>query len=125
MTGPVCDLVEGVARQVEQVKQQFDDLLVAPLTACTDEIRLADLASFEYCPNGGTVVVDVDPITNVVAFAVDLRAHAVNQIRDLPRNELLDVLPWTVIVGAVADRGSHAERSHPCPHQKIGPCLGR
>ena len=46
----------------------------------------------------------MDPVADVLAAAVELGAHAVDDVRDLPGDELLHVLVGAVVVGAVGDR---------------------
>jgi hypothetical protein len=70
------------------------------------------------------VVVDVDPVADVEAVAVELRAPAVEHVRDLARDELLDVLVGAVVVRAVADGGGDPERAHPRAHQEVAAGLG-
>ena len=72
----------------------------------------------------GAVVVDVDPVAHVGAGAVDPRSAAVEEVGDLAGDELLDVLPGTVVVGAARDRRPHAEAADPRPHQVVGARLG-
>ena len=74
--------------------------------------------------HGGAVVVGVDPVADVLPGAVQLRPATVEHVRDLSRDELLDVLVRPVVVRAVADRGPHAEAADPRPHQQVGAGLG-
>ena len=57
--------------------------------------------------------------------AVELGPDAVDDVGDLAGDELLDVLPGAVVVGAVGDRRPHPEAAHPGPDQQVGAGLGR
>ena len=70
--------------------------------------------------HGRGVVVGVDPVADVLAGAVELGADAVDDVGDLARDELLDVLPGAVVVGAVRDRRADAEAAHPGADEVVG-----
>ena len=67
----------------------------------------------------------MDPVADVLAAAVELGAHAVDDVRDLPGDELLHVLVGAVVVGAVGDRGAKAVGAGPGADQHVGGRLGR
>lgn len=62
----------------------------------------------------------MDPVADVLALAVELGAHAVDDVRDLARDELLHVLVGAVVVGAVGDRGAQAVGARPGADQHVG-----
>ena len=66
----------------------------------------------------------MDPVADVLAAAVELGAHAVDDVRDLPGDELLHVLVGAVVVGAVGDRGAKAVGAGPGAHEHVGARLG-
>ena len=66
----------------------------------------------------------MDPVAYVLAAAVELGAHAVDDVGDLPGDELLHVLVGAVVVGAVGDGRPHAEGAVPGAHQVVGGRLG-
>ena len=66
----------------------------------------------------------MDPVADVLAAAVELGAHAVDDVRDLPGDELLHVLVGAVVVGAVGDRGAQAVGAGPGAHEHVGAGLG-
>ena len=70
------------------------------------------------------MVLGVDPVADVLAVAVELGAHAVDEVRDLARDELLHVLVGAVVVGAVGDGGRKAEGAGPRAHQQVRARLG-
>ena len=66
----------------------------------------------------------MDPVADVLAAAVELGAHAVDYVGDLPGDELLHVLVGAVVVGAVGDRGAQAVGAGPGAHEHVGAGLG-
>ena len=62
----------------------------------------------------------MDPVADVLAAAVELGAHAVDDVRDLPGDELLHVLVGAVVVGAVGDRGAKPVGAGPGAHEHVG-----
>ena len=100
----------AVARPVEVVfraAEAFEDLAqhgdVVQLAVGADQVGLADAALRQDGPDGGAVVLGVDPVADVAPVAVELGADAVDEVRDLARDELLHVLVGAVVVGAVGD----------------------
>ena len=111
------EVVRGPAHAREYRAQHVD---VGLLAVGADEVGLAHLALGEDDPHGAGVVVGVDPVAHVAAVAVELGAHAVQDVGDLARDELLHVLVGAVVVGAVGDGGPHAEGAVPGAHQVVG-----
>ena len=66
----------------------------------------------------------MDPVADVLALTVELGAHAVDDVGDLARDELLHVLVGAVVVGAVGDRGAQAVGAGPGADQHVGGRLG-
>ena len=66
----------------------------------------------------------MDPVADVLAAAVELGADPVDDVGDLPGDELLHVLVGAVVVGAVGDRGAQAVGARPGAHEHIGARLG-
>lgn len=66
----------------------------------------------------------MDPVADVLALPVELGAHAVDDVGDLPGDELLHVLVGAVVVGAVGDRGAQAVGAGPGAHEHVGGRLG-
>lgn len=67
----------------------------------------------------------MNPVAHVLAAAVELGADAVNDVGDLPGDELLHVLVGAVVVGAVGDRGAQAVGAGPGAHEHVGGRLRR
>lgn len=124
VAGAVGDPVEvlGVAAHGREDHAQDGD--VVPLAVGADEVGLPHAAPGEDVPDGRGVVLGVDPVADVLAAAVELGADAVDDVRDLARDELLHVLVGAVVVGAVGDRGAKAVGAGPGAHEHVGAGLG-
>ena len=125
VAGAVGDPVEvlGVAAHGLQDHAEHGDVVL--LAICSDEVGLPHAALREDVPDGRGVVLGVDPVADVLALPVELGAHAVDDVRDLPGDELLHVLVGAVVVGAVGDRGAQAVGAGPGAHEHVGAGLGR
>lgn len=124
VSGTVGDPVEvlGVAAHGLEDHAQHGDVVLLPVGS--DEVGLPRAALREDVPDGRGVVLGVDPVADVLAAAVELGADAVDDVGDLPGDELLHVLVGAVVVGAVGDRGAQAVGAGPCAHEHVGGCLG-
>ena len=124
VAGAVGDPVEvlGVAPHGREDHAQDGD--VVPLAVGSDEVGLPHAALGQDVPDGAGVVLGVDPVADVLAAAVELGAHTVDDVGDLPGDELLHVLVGAVVVGAVGDRGAQAVGAGPCAHEHVGGSLG-
>ena len=125
VAGAVGDPVEvlGVAAHGREDHAQHGDVVL--LAICADEVGLPHLALGQDVPDSRGVVLGVDPVADVLAAAVELGAHAVDDVGDLPGDELLHVLVGAVVVGAVGDRGAQAVGAGPGAHEHVGAGLGR
>ena len=125
VAGAVGDPVEvlGVAPHGRQDHAQDRDVVL--LAISPDEVGLPHAAAGQDVPDGRGVVLGVDPVAHVLAAAVELGADAVDDVRDLPGDELLHVLVGAVVVGAVGDRGAKPVGAGPGAHEHVGAGLGR
>ena len=124
VAGAVGDPVEvlGVAPHGLEDHAQDGDVVLLPIG--TDEVGLPHAAAGQDVPDGRGVVLGVDPVSDVLAAAVELGADAVDDVRDLPGDELLHVLVGAVVVGAVGDRGAQAVGAGPGADQHVRGRLG-
>ena len=124
VAGAVGDPVEvlGVASHRLQDHAQHGDVVLLAVGA--DEVGLPHAALREDVPDGRGVVLGVDPVADVLALPVELGADAVDDVRDLPGDELLHVLERAVIVGAVGDRGAKPVGAGPRAYEHVGGRLG-
>lgn len=125
VAGAVGDPVEvlGVAAHGLEDHAQHGDVVL--LAVGPDEVGLPHPALGEDVPDGRGVVLGVDPVADVLAAAVELGAHAVDDVGDLAGDELLHVLVGAVVVGAVGDRGAKPVGAGPGADQHVGGRLGR
>ena len=125
VAGAVGDPVEvlGVAAHRLEDHAQHGD--VVPLPVGSDEVGLPHAPLREDVPDGAGVVLGVDPVAHVLAPPVELGADAVDDVGDLPGDELLHMLVGAVGVGAVGDRGAQAVGAGPCAREHVGGSLGR
>lgn len=125
VAGAVGDPVEVLGVAAHRLEDHAQNGDVVPLAVGADEVGLPHAALGEDIPDGAGVVLGVNPVADVLAAAVELGADAVDDVRDLPGDELLHVLVGAVVVGAVGDRGSQAVGAGPGAHEHVGARLGR
>ena len=124
VAGAVGDPVEVLGVAAHRLQDHAQDRDVVLLAVGADEVGLPHAALGEDVPHGAGVVLGVDPVADVLAAAVELGADAVDDVRDLPGDELLHVLVGAVVVGAVGDRGAQAVGAGPGADQHVGAGLG-
>ena len=125
VAGTVGDPVEVLGVAPHGLQDHAQDRDVVLLAVGADEVGLPHAALGEDVPHRGAVVLGVDPVADVLALPVELGADAVDDVRDLPGDELLHVLVGAVVVGAVGDRGAKAVGARPGAHEHVGAGLGR
>ena len=124
VAGAIGDPVEVLGVLSHRLEDHAQDGDVVLLAICADEVGLPHPALGEDVPDGRGVVLGVDPVADVLAAAVELGAHAVDDVGDLPGDELLHVLVGAVVVGAVGDRGAQAVGAGPGADQHVRGRLG-
>src|ERR1039458_3264851 len=68
--------------------------------AATDVVDRSRATTLEHLKNPSTVVVDEEPVSNVLSVAVERDLDAVKEIRDKERNKFFGKLARTVVVRA-------------------------
>ena len=124
VAGAVGDPVEVLGVASHRLEDHAQDGDVVLLAISPDEVGLSHAALGEDVPDGRGVVLGVDPVADVLALPVELGADAVDDVRDLPGDELLHVLVGAVVVGAVGDGGSQPVGAGPGAHEHVGGRLG-
>ena len=124
VAGAVGDPVEVLGVLSHGLQDHAQDRDVVLLAIGADEVGLPHAALREDVPDGRGVVLGVDPVADVLALAVELGADAVDDVGDLPGDELLHVLVGAVVVGAVGDRGAQAVGAGPGAHEHVGAGFG-
>lgn len=125
VAGAVGDPVEVLGVAPHGLQDHAQDRDVVLLAVRADEVGLPHAALGEDVPDGTGVVLGVDPVADVLAAAVELRLDPVDDVGDLPGDELLHVLVGAVVVGAVGDRGAKPVGAGPGAHEHVGARLGR
>lgn len=124
MARSILDVVVGVLWSTHQFQDHLEDFLVVLLAVGPDQVGLTDLPLGQDVPDGVRVVVGVDPIPDVLTGTVELRPDATQDIGNLARDELLDVLVRTVVVRAVRNRRLQTKGTDPSPDKQVGAGLG-
>src|SRR5690606_24627777 len=119
----VGDIFDQRVRFAEGVEERGDHLKVAALVACTDVIYLAGAAVLIRQPDGTAMVIDVDPIADVLPVAVDRKRLVVHRVGDHQRDQLFGKLPRAVVVPAAGDDGLDAVRFAGRSDDQLGSCL--
>src|SRR5690242_2543742 len=128
MTRPVCNECDKLsvrpmcrARQhfVEQPADPGYDIEVGPLGVAANIVALAYPALVEDREQGARVVLDIKPIADIVALAVDRDRLAMQPPQDGERDQLFGEMVGSVIIRAVADDGRQPEGFVPGADQMI------
>ena len=113
------------AQAIKHCAKRMDEVKVAPLGIAADHPGFAGGASFQYGPNGGAVIADMQPVAHVAPIPIDrdrfTRQRAVNR----EWNEFFRKLERAVIVRTVGDQGRQPVGMVPGTHQMVARCLGR
>ena len=104
---------------VEQPADRMHDIQIAALGIAADIIGLAGGALGHDRVQGAGMILDIEPIANVVARSVDRDRLAVQCLQDRERDQLFGEVVGPVIVGAVADDRRQAERLPPGADQMV------
>jgi hypothetical protein len=90
-------------RLVHEIEDRADQVDVSPLGVSSDDVRLAGGPSPQHGFDGDAVILDVEPVADVRAFAVYRHGTAVRGVGDHERDELLRKLVRPVVIRAVRD----------------------
>ena len=99
--GDVLDEVFGLA---ELLEDGLDDVDVGALIVATDIVDLADAALLQDQVDGMAVVLDVEPVADVLAVTVDRQLLVGQRVDDHQRDELFREVVRAVVVRAARDR---------------------
>ena len=124
VTRPILNVVVGVLWLAHQFEDQLEDFPVILLTVGPDQVGLTNLPLGQDIPDSAGVIVGVDPVADVLPRAIELWPNAAQDISNLPGDELLDVLLWTVVVRAFRNRRPQAKGAHPGPDKQVRAGLG-
>src|SRR5690349_18186480 len=77
VAGAVGDMIEVIRIATHQPQNAAHHRQIVSFALCANEIRAADLTVGQYSPYRAVVVVDVDPVANIGAVAVELDRKSV------------------------------------------------
>ena len=103
----ILDVADQAGVGAGQLEDAVGDLDVLVVLAA-DVVDLARRALVQDELDPGAVILGVQPLTHLLAVAVDGERLALERVRDEQRHELLRVLVRTIGVGAARDRGPDA-----------------
>ncbi len=106
-----------------ELQDAVRDVEVGHLIAAAHVVDLAGDAVFHGRPDARAVVLDVDPVADLLPVAVHRQLLAVEGVGDEQRDELLGVLARSVGVRSARDDGVDAERAVPGEHLQVAPGL--
>ena len=131
----VCDILDEVLRHMllsrivvgefftEGRDDRLYDLDILALVVSADIIGLEELSLLLDHVDALAVILYVEPVTDVLAIAVDRKILAVQRIVDHQRDELLRELIRAVVIAAVRDIGRELIGVHEGLDHKIGRSL--
>ena len=100
----VSDVLDEVFGVAELLEDGLDDVDVGALIVAADVVDLADAALLQDQVDGMAVVLDVEPVADVLAVAVDRQLLVGQRVDDHQRDELLREVVRAVVVRAARDR---------------------
>ena len=131
VAGPVGDetdqpFVRRVFRAalIQQRANLFDNVDIRPFIAAADVVGLAQPAPADHRLDAPAMILDIEPVADVAAVAVDRNRLLPQAGADHRRDELFAVLERAVVVGAVGGDHRQAVGMEIGPHQMIGTGLG-
>ena len=98
--GDVLDEVFGLA---ELLEDGLDDVDVGALIVAADVVDLADAALLQDEVDGAAVILDIEPVADVLAVAVDRQLLIGQRVDDHQRDELLRKMIRAVVIRAARD----------------------
>ena len=111
--GVVRLAVGARAEFVEQRAEQLHEVDVPTLVVAADAVGAAGAALLDRGEERPGMVVDVQPVADVLALAVDRDGLATQALQDDDGDELLGELIRTVVIGAVRHHDRQAVGVHP------------
>ena len=129
MTGAITHPIDEVAGLAHCLKNRLQDLKITPLTIGANQISLPQPTLVQNGPYSTGMVINVNPITNIFAVAIQPRAPTMPNALYRCRDELLFVLQRTVVVAAIRNSNWQAICASPRTNKQIrahlGCCIGR
>ena len=99
------------------------DIEVRLLVPAANVVHIAQFAGFQHAADSAAVVLDVKPVTNLLAVSVNRQGLAGECIVDDERNELFGKVVGAVVVGAVGGQYRQAVGMVVGTDQMVTGCL--
>ena len=93
---------------VNGLDDHFDDVDVLPLVETTDIISVGNLTLMENEVDGTGMILDKQPVTDILTLAIDRQRLAMADVIDKQRNQFLWELIRAVVIGAVCHDDGHS-----------------
>lgn len=98
----------------------MDDFDILFFVVTADVVGFAYLAFAQHLVQRTGMVFDVEPITHLIALAIDRQRFAFEGVEDDQRDELFGKVVWAIVVGTVGDQHWQAISSLPGTNQMVG-----
>lgn len=99
----VSDVLDEVFGLAELLEDGLDDVDVGTLIVAADIVDLADATLLQDQVDGMAVILNVEPVANILAVTIDRQLLVGQRIDDHQRNELLREVVRAVVVRAARD----------------------
>lgn len=100
----VSDMLDEVFGLAELLEDGLDYVDVGALIVAADVVDLADASLLQDEVDGAAVILDIEPVADVLAVAVDRQLLVGQRVDDHQRDELLREVIRAVVVRAARDR---------------------
>ena len=100
--------LRAAKQPVHSLDKNLDQVNVLPLVETTYVIRLGNLSLMENQFDRPGVILDIEPVTDILPFSIDRKRTTLPDVVDEQRNQFFRELVRTVIVRAVRH-----DRRHP------------
>lgn len=100
----LCSVGNGIwagLEYIEQIADMVDDIDVGHLVVAADVVYLAELAGFKDATDGGAVILDEEPITDLASVPVNGEGFPCEGVVDDERDEFFWKVVGSVVVGTV------------------------
>ena len=101
VTGAITHPIDEVTGFAHILKNRLQDLKITPLAIGANQISLSQPALIQNGPYSTGMVINVNPITNIFAVAIQPRTPTIPNAPYRCRDELLFVLQRTIVVATV------------------------
>ena len=109
---------------VNGIDDHLDDVDVFPFVETADVVGLGDYSLMENEVNGTCMVLNEQPVANILTLAIDGKRLTMTDVVDEQRNQFLGELIGTVVVGAVGYDDRHAVGVVVGTYKMVARCLG-